>query len=220
MYLHRNGGRLARRILSCALLLAGSASAPAFAQAVSDPTGDFIPSFTGPKNGDLDLTRVQATFDGAKFRLDATTAAPIGTTPTGLYVWGFNRGKGTAGFAAIGATGVLFDSVVIVNPRAGTVTVRDLVSGTGTTLPASAINISGNQISAEMDRSTRGLVLCAAARRAWLHRPRSRTEPGLQILIHRALREGDRRSAHSMTISMDSIGTIGWTAGPSAHQRR
>lgn len=150
MYPHRYGGRLARRILSCALLLAGSASAPALAQAISDPTGDFIPNFTGPKNGDLDLTRIEATFDGAKFRLDATTAAPIGTTPTGLYVWGFNRGKGTAGFAAIGATNVLFDSVVIVNPRAGTVTVRDLISGTGTTLPASAIKISGNQISAEI----------------------------------------------------------------------
>lgn len=147
MYLHRDGGRLARRILSCALLLAGTASAPALAQSISDPAGDFIPSFTGPKNGDLDLKSIQATFDGASYRLDATTAAPIGTTSTGLYVWGFNRGKGTAGFAAIGATGVLFDSVVIVNPGAGTVTIRDLVAGTGTTLPASAIKISGNQIS-------------------------------------------------------------------------
>ncbi|PCD02961.1 hypothetical protein COC42_00530 [Sphingomonas spermidinifaciens] len=150
MYSYSNGGRLARHILSCALLIASSTSAPALAQAISDPAGDFIPSFTGPKNGDLDLIRVEATFDGAKFRLDAATAAPIGTTPTGLYVWGFNRGKGTAGFAAIGATGVLFDSVVIVNPRAGTVTVRDLISGTGTTVPASAIKISGNQISAEI----------------------------------------------------------------------
>ncbi|GAA0752060.1 hypothetical protein CA233_22135 [Sphingomonas sp. ABOLD] len=61
-----------------------------------------------------------------------------------LYVWGLNRGKGTAGFAAIGATNVLFDSVVIVNPRAGTVTLRGLISGTGTTLPASAIKILGN----------------------------------------------------------------------------
>lgn len=150
MYPHRDGGRLARRILSCALLLAGSASAPALAQVISDPTGDFIPSFTGPKNGDLDLTSIQATFDGASFRLDATTAAPIGTTPTGLYVWGFNRGKGTAGFAAIGATGVQFDSVVIVNPGAGTVSIRDLISGTGTTLPASAIKVSGNRISVDI----------------------------------------------------------------------
>ncbi|GAA0752057.1 hypothetical protein CA233_22130 [Sphingomonas sp. ABOLD] len=84
MYSYSNGGRLARSILSCALLVAGSTSAPALAQATSDPTGDFIPSFTGPKNGDLDLTRIEATFDGAKFRLDATTAAAIGTTPTGL----------------------------------------------------------------------------------------------------------------------------------------
>lgn len=153
MHPHRAGGHRARRILSCALLVAATTSAPALAQAVADPTGDFLPSFTGPRNGDLDLTSIQATFDGASFRLDATAAAPIGTTPTGLYVWGFNRGKGTAGFAAIGATGVLFDSVVIVNPGAGTVTVRDLLNGTGTTLPANAIKVSGNRISVEIPAS-------------------------------------------------------------------
>jgi len=146
MRLIPTGRRLAGRLSFCALLAATAIANPAFAQAVSDPVGDFLPSFTGPKNGDLDITNIQATFDGAVFKLDAKTTAPIGTTPTGLYVWGFNRGKGTAGFAAIGATGVLFDSVVIVNPGAGTVTIRDLVNGTGTVLPASAIKVSGNQI--------------------------------------------------------------------------
>ncbi|WP_169800978.1 autotransporter outer membrane beta-barrel domain-containing protein [Novosphingobium naphthalenivorans] len=125
-------------------------TSPAHAQSTSDPAGDFLSTYTGPLNGDLDVTSIQATFDGATFRLDATTAAPIGTTATGLYVWGFDRGKGTAAFAQIGATNVLFDSVIIVNPGAGTVVVRDIVNNITTVLPASAIKVSGNEISVEI----------------------------------------------------------------------
>lgn len=150
MTISSGDGLRVRRILSCALIMASTLAMPVLADPVTDATGDFLPTFTGPHNGDLDLTRIEGTFDGATFRLDATTAAPIGTTSTGLYVWGFNRGRGTAGFAQIGASGVLFDSVVIVNPGAGTVTVRDLVTGQGTVLPASAIRVAGNQISVEI----------------------------------------------------------------------
>lgn len=144
------GGLRVRRTLACALLACAAMTSPAHAQSTSDPVGDFLATYTGPHNGDLDVTSIQATFDGAIFRLDATTAAPIGTTATGIYVWGFDRGKGTAAFAQIGATNVLFDSVIIVNPGAGTVTVRDIVNNVTTVLPASAIRVSGNSISVDI----------------------------------------------------------------------
>lgn len=150
MFTISNGGLTARRLAACALLLSSTIASPAMAQAVSDAAGDFLSTYTGPHNGDLDVVSIEASFDGAVFTLDATTAAPIGTTETGLYVWGVDRGKGTAGFAQIGATNVLFDLVVIVNPGAGTVAVRDLVTGTGSTLPASAITVEGNRISVEI----------------------------------------------------------------------
>lgn len=150
MFSKLTGEPRVRRSLACALLAGAALAAPAHAQSTSDAVGDFLPTYTGPLNGDLDVTSIQATYDGATFRLDATTAAPIGTTASGIYVWGVERGKGTAGFAQIGATNVTFDMVVIVNPGAGTVTVRDIVNNVTTVLPASAITVSGNSISVEI----------------------------------------------------------------------
>lgn len=139
-----------RQIISFAVLSCGPICGSAMAVPVNDPIGDFNSTFTGPKNGDLDVTRSEATFDGAVFRLDATVNGAIGTTTTGVYVWGFNRGLGIADFAPIGAPNVKFDAVVIVNPGAGVVTVVDIAHGTTTTLPASVIKVSGNKISVEI----------------------------------------------------------------------
>jgi len=150
MFTISNGGPRVRRLAACALFISTAIASPAMAQQVDDAVGDFLSTYTGPHNGDLDVVSIEGSFDGAVFTLDATTAAPIGTTETGLYVWGVDRGQGTAGFAQIGATNVLFDLVVIVNPGAGTVAVRDLVTGTGSTLPASAITVDGNRISVEI----------------------------------------------------------------------
>ncbi len=146
---HRRAARALGGAL-VAVMLAGMAT-PATAQ--TDPANDFVPGYTGPRNGDLDVRSFRATFDGATFRLDATTGARIGTTATGLYVWGFNRGQGTAAFAAIGATDVLFDSVVIINPAGGMVTIVDAITGSRVNLPASAITVSGNSISAVIPAS-------------------------------------------------------------------
>lgn len=143
----------ARRLaLIASLFGAGLALASAAqAQAVADAVGDFIPSYTGPKGADLDVVAMQATYNGATFRLDATTNGAIGQTTGGVYVWGFNRGKGTARFGAI-ASNVLFDSVIIVDPK-GVTTVRDLVTGVATVLPAGAVTVSGNTLSVVMPAS-------------------------------------------------------------------
>lgn len=116
---------------------------PAGAATINDPANDFLPSYTGPRNGDLDVLNAQVFFDGANFTFTSTENGLIGTTPGGIFVWGINRGAGTPGFPVI-APGVLFDSVFVINPAGGS-TVRDLVSGAAT--PISGITISGNSIS-------------------------------------------------------------------------
>lgn len=132
------------------ILLAGAAvlatAAPAAAQLVSDPVGDFVAGYGGPTNGDMDVIGVNASFDGSIFRFVSRSAGDIGVTPNSIFVWGINRGLGTARFGAL-APGVLFDAVVILNPT-GTSTVRDLLTNTATPLPVGAVTFSGPNLTA------------------------------------------------------------------------
>ena len=126
---------------------------PASAAFTVDPGGDFLPTFTGVRNGDLDVLSADVTFDGTTFRLTATLAAPVGTTPSAVYVFGFDRGQGTERFVtgtpSIGA-GVRFDSVVTLLPN---------LTGTVNTLPGTAalaagsVTVSGATISAAVPAS-------------------------------------------------------------------
>ena len=111
---------------------------------VTDPAGDFIPSFAGPNNPDLDARTMHVTYDGTTFDFAATVNGTIGQTAGAVYVWGINRGAGTARFGSI-ATGVLFDAVLIVKPD-GTGSVRDFITSVSTALPASAVTINGTSI--------------------------------------------------------------------------
>ena len=135
------------------LMLAGLAAFSSGAQAQAiDPANDFIPSYTGPHNGDLDVLLANVQYDGSQYLFSGTVNAPIGTTPTGLYVFGVDRGTGTARFGPI-ATGVLFDSVVSFT-AAGVASVRELQpGGAATTLPGSALQISGNSFTAQIPAS-------------------------------------------------------------------
>lgn len=139
--------------------LAALAAAPAGADLIADPTGDFLPTFTaGPQSGDLDVTGVEVTTDGVDFVLTATLAGDISATSGVLYVWGVDRGAGTARFPTL-APGVLFDSVVLLRAD-GTGVVNRIVGGGSTNLDPSAITISGNTITAVVSASllpTRGL---------------------------------------------------------------
>lgn len=118
---------------------------------VSDPTGDFIPSFDGTRGADLDAKTMEVSYDGTMFDFNATVVGTVGTTAGGVYVWGVNRGSGTARFGSI-ATGVLFDLVVIVKPG-GISSVRDFNSGTATDLPAGAVTITGSTIDVKVSAS-------------------------------------------------------------------
>lgn len=133
-----------------ALLPAVSGAVP-----VIDAAGDFIPTYAGPRTGDLDALRADVQLTGANFLFTATLAAPAGTTPGGFYVWGVDRGQGTARFGVImGAGGttyettrVLFDSVLIVRPG-GQSQVNDLLTGATSLLDAAAVAVSGSDLSA------------------------------------------------------------------------
>ena len=142
--------------LRCLAAAAAIAAVPAVSHAVAttDPVGDLLSTYPGPRGGDLDVVTTDVIYNGNSFLFTTTLAAPVGTTPGGFYVWGLDRGQGTARFGqfTVGnntydARGVLFDSVVILRPG-GASQVTDLVAGTPpTTLAASAVSISGNQLS-------------------------------------------------------------------------
>lgn len=138
--------------------LAGLLAAPLMAHAVSgitDTPGDFLDTFAGSAaSTDLDVISATVLYDAGSdlFQLSATMSGDVGATASGLYVWGVNRGAGTAGFAADGIDGVRFDRVVILRPDgSGT------VAGVGDLAPGS-VSISGATItgivSASMLEST------------------------------------------------------------------
>jgi hypothetical protein len=100
------------------LLIAAGLAATANAFAVTDPVGDFLPSFTGAHAAALDIVSADVAFDAAHgdFLLHATAAGPIAGTPSAAYVFGFDLG-GTpkTPFGAIGEPGVAFTSTVILH---------------------------------------------------------------------------------------------------------
>jgi hypothetical protein len=90
---------------------------PAAAQSVSDPVGDFLPSYNGPDTGEFDVTSFTALFDPSAdlFRLSATLAGAIDPETDGYYIIGVNTGAGAiAPFASIGQPNVTFDQVIVV----------------------------------------------------------------------------------------------------------
>jgi hypothetical protein len=110
-----------RAIAVVAALAVLGLAAPARAT-VLDPAGDFLATFTGPQNGDLDVLSVSAMQNGTDVTLSATLNGAIGTTPGAAYVVGINRGGGlpllTFGAPSVGA-GVNFDAVAVLLPAGG-----------------------------------------------------------------------------------------------------
>jgi hypothetical protein len=140
-----------QQIFRTAIIALGLAAAPASATTLADPQGDFIPTYTGPQAGDLDVIEVNALYANAGVRLTAALAAAPGTTPGAPYVWGVDRGTGTAGFGAI-APGVLFDAVVVIFASgAGSVTLL-APAVVNTPLPGGSVTVDGNIISVFVPR--------------------------------------------------------------------
>lgn len=176
-----------KRCSAIAAVLAGllAGSGPAHAT-ITDPTGDFLPTYTGPQDPGLDVISAGVTFDGQQFVLTATLAGPVpsaASVPGALYVWGINRGMGTQRFVtgtpSVGA-GVIFDSVLVLRP-AGTGAFNDLLTGTSTPLPVGDLQINGATITAELPVSfvtPEGLAPSAYGFNLW---PRSGAGSNTQI---------------------------------------
>ena len=126
------------------------AVSPANAVTVIDPINDFLPSYTGPHRGDLDVTSLSVGFNSATnfFTLGATFAGDINPTDGTHYVFGVNTGTGLIRpFASIGAPNVIFNQAIIINS-----------DGTGrvfgsSNLSPSSINIVGNILTAQVPLS-------------------------------------------------------------------
>jgi hypothetical protein len=112
------------RLRLAAALLPIALGSPAVASTMSDPVGDFIPSFTGTASPDLDVTSFSVSLDAAAttFSLGAVLAGDIDPSLAGFYVIGVNTGSGAIHpFGAIGEPNVTFNQVIVVQ-KSGTAT--------------------------------------------------------------------------------------------------
>ena len=143
-----------RTLATCGLAVVALATAPAAGAQTgqfTDPAGDLLATYTGPPNSDLDVLSGAFQFNGSAFLFSAALAGSVGTTPGALYVWGVNRGQGTARFspALPNTENVLFDAVVVLNPN-GTSSVRDLLTNVSTNLTAADVSLVGTSIFARV----------------------------------------------------------------------
>jgi PEP-CTERM motif len=166
----------------CSAVLA-TAALPAMAVGIFDATGDYVTGFTGSKAGDLDVTSAVVTYDplADTFTFNASFAANIGATPSGFYVWGINRGAGTAGFAANGVGGVLFDEVLLFQQN-GSITINPLVNPGPINLPAGTATITGSTISAVIAGSNLASTGFAKTAYTWNLWPRDGTLAGFAAI--------------------------------------
>jgi hypothetical protein len=111
-------------LIGALALTAAVAGSPALATTVTSTTG-FLSTYTGPKNGDVEIASASATIDGGDLVLSATADAPIGTTPGAVYVWGVNTegASAPAPFATEGFGNVLFNNAITASPGGTGVTV-------------------------------------------------------------------------------------------------
>lgn len=142
------------RLLTAALALGTMTAGRASAQ-VLDPRGDFLPTYAGPQNPDVDVLKAKVMFDSTYFWFFGEMADSIGATPGALYVWGVDRGQGTERF--VGGTpsigqGVRFDSVVLLRPD-GTGLVNRLDGQPASNLPAGSVVVYGSAIRGRVHRS-------------------------------------------------------------------
>jgi hypothetical protein len=140
-------------LVTSALALVSATTASA--QAVSDGANDFLAGYTGAHNSDLDILSASAAFDGSNFLLSSTQAGAVGSSVGSLFVWGVDRGSGTARLAAgTPSYGVLFDSVVVLFPDGTLRVVTFPLMGAPTiTNIAGGVTVAGNTLSASVPLS-------------------------------------------------------------------
>lgn len=158
-----------------ALMLAFGGAAQA--TTVADPTGDFISSYTGPHQADLDVTSFTVTYNSVSqsFLLQSTMAGTIDPALGGFYAIGVDTGTGPNSFASIGLAGVRFNTVIAVR-KDGTANIG------ANALAAGSVTIGGNALSVMVPLSllaSTGFTPDHYAFNIW---PRSSTTPGTAVI--------------------------------------
>jgi hypothetical protein len=125
---------------------------------VDKGAGNFYAFFGGPQRPSVNALRAggQISASTASITMTAQMAGNIADGNTNYYVWGFNRGNATnAPFQ--GEPNVIFDAVVVVTVApdgSATGAVNLIPPGAPVTLAASAIQISGAQITVTVPTAT------------------------------------------------------------------
>ena len=138
------------RYLAAATLALASVSAHA---QVIDPVGDFLPTYTGPQNGDLDALSLFVVFSESGVTLTSTVNGTVGDTLGSAFIWGVDRGSGTdrlitSGPPAVGPADLFLDAVVRLESGGGgrVMTFPTVGAPITTLLDPSTISISGSTI--------------------------------------------------------------------------
>jgi len=170
--------RTSARLLSAALWATAAGAGQAIG--VTDVAGDYVAGYTGSRAGDLDVRGSFVTYNAGTdtFVFSGTMAADIGASPGGFYVWGVNRGAGTARFAGNGVPGVLFDAVVIFNQNgSGTVNRLGGAGAGATPLAAGTAQHFGSTLIGEVNGSLLPSTGLAKTAYTWNLWPRDGTLP-------------------------------------------
>lgn len=147
--------RVALNIFGAAALLASASAAGA---SVSDPVGDFLPTYNPalPMDAGVDIVGADVLFDGSNFFLSATMNGDVRDDPGTLFVWTVNRGSGSLRPFAPPGSSIPLDALIVMFPdgllrvvtfagpptdiAGGTTLVGNTVSGT---VPASMLASMG-----------------------------------------------------------------------------
>ena len=156
--LQRNARTL--RLLAAALCAAGLAG-HAQALPVIDASNDFLPSYTGYKDDDLDVLQADVVIDphAQTITFSATLKGNIDTRSPKLYAFGVDRGRGAVGRdlefqGPLGGepkigSGVLFDAVAVLTAN-GKALFFDAFNPGFVPVPGVPVSVTGNQITATM----------------------------------------------------------------------
>jgi hypothetical protein len=146
------------KLLSAALCVAGFA-AQTQALPFIDASNDLLPSYAGPKDADLDVVQADVVIDprAQTITFSGTMRGNIDTRSPKIYVFGIDRGRGTAGRDLVfqGLIGgepkigsnVLWDAAVALT-AGGQALFFDVLNPGLVPLPDVAVSVNGNQISA------------------------------------------------------------------------